>query len=315
MSRMTLAPSRLPLILIALLALGPGLTDAQDQPKACGSEIRSIEVNQTTLHYFECGKGEPLIFVHGGLGDLHAFQRQVQEFATSFRVIAYSRRYYVPNSPHRAGDKTNPFNTHIADLAALARTLKATPAHVVAHSGGAYIALGLAVEQPELVRSLVLGEPPVLPLLSRTSVGDAARKSWVTRVLAPAGQALDGGNVEEGLRRFFNGLCGTPCFDGFPQARRTELIEKDGPAFRSELLMDVSADQPSLACEKLGELKCPTLLVTGERSPAVLLMVTAELERCLEGERQVMVPDAGHGMHSQNVAFYNQTVMPFLQGR
>ena len=32
----------------------------------------------------------------------------------------------------------------------------------------------------------------------------------------------------------------------------------------------VSADQPSLACEKLRELKRPTLLVTGERSPAVL---------------------------------------------
>ena len=77
MSRMTLAPSRLTLILIALLALGPGLADARGQPKACGSEIRRIEVNQTTLHYFECGKGEPLIFVHGGLGDLHTFQRQV----------------------------------------------------------------------------------------------------------------------------------------------------------------------------------------------------------------------------------------------
>jgi len=92
MSRMTLAPSRLPVILIALLALGPGLTDAQDQAKACGSEIRSIEVNQTTLHYFECGQGEPLIFVHGALGDLHTFRRQVQTFATSFRVIACPAR-------------------------------------------------------------------------------------------------------------------------------------------------------------------------------------------------------------------------------
>jgi len=79
--------------------------------------------------------------------------------------------------------------------------------------------------------------------------------------------------------------------------------------------MDVSGDKPSLACEKLGQVKRPTLLVTGERGPAVLLMVTAELERCLEGERQVMVPDAGHGMHSDNPDFYNQAVMGFLQRR
>jgi pimeloyl-ACP methyl ester carboxylesterase len=227
MIRITLVPSRLTLILMTLLGLGSSHTDARGQAKACGSEIRPVDVNQTTLYYFECGKGEPLVFVHGGLGDLHTFQRQVQTFATSFRVIAYSRRYYVPNSPPRAGDTTNPFNIHIADLAALVKTLNASPAHFVAHSGGARIALALAVEQPGLVRSLVLGEPPVLSLLSSTSVGAAARKSWVSRVLAPAGKALEGGNVEDGLRRFFGGLCGRPCFDGFSQSRRTELIEKD----------------------------------------------------------------------------------------
>ena len=40
MIRMALASSRLTLILITLLALGPSLMDARGQPKACGSEIR-----------------------------------------------------------------------------------------------------------------------------------------------------------------------------------------------------------------------------------------------------------------------------------
>jgi pimeloyl-ACP methyl ester carboxylesterase len=56
-------------------------------------------------------------------------------------------------------------------------------------------------------------------------------------------------------------------------------------------------------------------LVTGERSPAVLLLITAELERCLEGESKVMVPKAGHGMHSENTALYNKAVMAFLRQR
>ena len=72
---------------------------------------------------------------------------------------------------------------------------------------------------------------------------------------------------------------------------------------------------PTLACEALTKLKRPTLLVTGERSPAMLLMVPAELERCLEGERQVMVPDAGHGMHGANPAFYNKEILAFLKRR
>ena len=78
MIRMTLVPSRLTLILMTLLALGSSLTDVRGQPKACGSEIRPIEVNQTTLHYFECGEGEPIVFVHGTLGDLNVSRTQAK---------------------------------------------------------------------------------------------------------------------------------------------------------------------------------------------------------------------------------------------
>src|SRR5688572_8541768 len=226
MIRTTLAPSRLTLILIALLALGSGLTDARGQPKGCGSEIRSIEVNQTTLHYFECGKGEPLVFVHGGLGDLHTFQRQVQEFATSFRVVAYSRRFSPPNAPPREKD-VNPLSNHVADLRALMTQLKATPANLVGNSYGAYVALALAVDHPELVRRLVLGEPPVLPLLPQTSVGKDVLQSWMTRVIEASRKGFEGGSLEDGVRAFMDGICGNPgCFDKFPQARRTELADE-----------------------------------------------------------------------------------------
>lgn len=300
--------------LIALIALGAALGEAEAQPRACGSDVRPLEVNQTTLHYFECGKGEPLVFVHGATGDLHTFRRQAETFATHFRVIAYSRRYSPPNGPHRVGDRSSPLRTHVTDLVTLVRTLKATPAHLVGNSSGAYIALALAVEQPTLVRSLILGEPPVLSLLSSTSVGEAMRQSTLRPVLAAA-KALEGGDIEEGLRRFFEGACGPRCFDGFPQSRRTELVEKHGPAVRSEvqMLMDMSVPQPTLTCEKLRELKRPTLLVTGERSPAVFLLIAAELERCLKGTLHVMVPEAGHGMHGENPEFYTTAVMGVLR--
>ena len=47
----------------------------------------------------------------------------------------------------------------------------------------------------------------------------------------------------------------------------------------------------------------------------MFLLITAELERCLEGESQVMVPEAGHNTHRENTAFYNQAVLAFLQQR
>ena len=183
----------------------------------------------------------------------------------------------------------------MADLRTLITDLKAGPAHLVGSSYGAYIALALAVDQPELVRSLVLGEPPIWPLLSGTSVAESMRESLRRRAEATR-KAFESGNLEDGFRRFVDAICPTPrCFDNLPEAQRTALVKEQAPAVRSEFMTESSAVMPPLECGKLGKLTRPTLLVTGERSAAMFLLVTAELERCLEGERQVMVPDAGMG--------------------
>ena len=65
---MIVVPSVVTLTLTSLLVLG--LSPSGAQTTACDSEIQALEINNTTLHYLECGKGEPLVFVHGGLGDL-----------------------------------------------------------------------------------------------------------------------------------------------------------------------------------------------------------------------------------------------------
>jgi len=55
---------------------------------------------------------------------------------------------------------------NVADLVELIiKRLNLGPAHIIGHSYGAFIALYLAFEHPDLVKTLVLGEPPVLSLL------------------------------------------------------------------------------------------------------------------------------------------------------
>lgn len=61
-------------------------------------------LNGTELSYTERGAGEPVVLVHGTLGDLRSWEPQICAFADDHRVISHSRRYHHPN---RAGKREN----------------------------------------------------------------------------------------------------------------------------------------------------------------------------------------------------------------
>ena len=118
------------------------------------------------LNYIEAGEGTPVIFIHGTLGDLYMWTSFVESFGRDYHAIAYSRRYNYPNGnsvPPKANHSTA---IESADLAEFITKLKLPPVHVVGYSYGGYTALHLAVDHPEMVRTLVLAEPPLLPWLA-----------------------------------------------------------------------------------------------------------------------------------------------------
>ena len=109
--------------------------------------------------------GQPNILIHGTLSDFREWHFQIDKFAQNYRVVSYSRLYGYPNQWIGNGDDSNIPN-NVADLVELIiKRLNLGPAHIIGHSYGAFIALYLAFEHPDLVKTLVLGEPPVLSLL------------------------------------------------------------------------------------------------------------------------------------------------------
>lgn len=116
------------------------------------------------------GQGDPVVFVHGSLGDLRSWSLQMGPFSKLYRAIAYSRRYHQPNAgPGESLDYS--VNLHAEDLASLIRDLGLHRPHIVGLSYGAYIALVLAAKNSELVRSLTLGEPDPFSWLEGTKEG------------------------------------------------------------------------------------------------------------------------------------------------
>jgi pimeloyl-ACP methyl ester carboxylesterase len=66
--------------------------------------MSTATVNGAGLAYVEQGQGEPVLFVHGGVGDYRAWDQQMSAFGAGYRVIALSCRGYWPNPKLRAGE-------------------------------------------------------------------------------------------------------------------------------------------------------------------------------------------------------------------
>ena len=88
------------------------------------------------------------------------WDKVLQPLAQTHRTIAYDRRaYYRTRGDPPPRQRYN--EQHAEDLVALLRALEATPATILAWSAGAFYALHSALKYPDVVRHLVLYEPPL----------------------------------------------------------------------------------------------------------------------------------------------------------
>jgi pimeloyl-ACP methyl ester carboxylesterase len=280
-----------------------------------------LDIDGTSLEYEELGSGQPVVLVHGSASDHRTWQGRHETLAGRFRVIRYSRRYHWPNDPIPDGADYS-MNQHVADLAAVVRSLDAAPAHLVGHSYGGFLCLLLAIREPSLVRSLVLGEPPVVTLfVSPVPKPQEMLRLLVTRPrtaaavfrfgamgVAPASKAFREGDRERGLRAFAGAVFGPGGFDRMPEARKAR-VRDNLPNVQAELL---GSGLVPLDTEDVRGVRVPTLLITGGRSIALFHRLTDRLEELLPSARRFDVPDASHAMHEDNADAYDGALLSFL---
>ena len=112
-----------------------------------------LHVNNIDIHYEITGEGQPLLFIHGLGSSSLDWEEQVSFFSKDYKVITFDVR------GHRLSDKPlDPYSIQLfsGDTSALIKSLDLPPVHVVGISMGGMIAFQLAVDGPELLKSMTI---------------------------------------------------------------------------------------------------------------------------------------------------------------
>jgi pimeloyl-ACP methyl ester carboxylesterase len=268
-------------------------------------ELKSVNVNGVEISYVEKGSGEPMILLHGGLFDYRSWQNQFDEFAQKYRVISYSRRYSYPNkNPITAAYR--PAITEAEDLKYLLKKLGLKKVHLVGLSYGAFAGLIFALENPKMVVSMVLAEPPAHQIIRDLPGGEASYHEFLDG-LKPMVEAFRQGNDRRAIV-IFNQKMGRD-FDKLPENAAKSMIQ-NAPALKA---INLSPDPfPAISKARLRSLKVPTLMVKGERADRLHSWVSDEIAHLIPNAKTVVIPNAGHNSPRDNPAFFNRTVLDFL---
>jgi pimeloyl-ACP methyl ester carboxylesterase len=177
-------PSAVALLLSCLLVPASAMS---------GPSTKEVEVNGVRLPYVEQGSGEPIVFIHGAISNLRAWEPIRDEIARKYRFVAYTQRYFGIGAWKDDGKQFGVVN-HASDLAKLITALNTGPVHLVGWSYGGAVATEAALKNPSLVRSLILYEPAVWEVLSADSPEEKEALEDRSKIFGPAVAANNAGD-------------------------------------------------------------------------------------------------------------------------
>jgi pimeloyl-ACP methyl ester carboxylesterase len=275
---------------------------------AHGDHSIKVYVKGAELSYVEEGKGPTVILLHGGLGDYSAWQPQMMPLAQKFHVISYSRRYAFPNNnPPPRPDYS--LLSDVDDLAEMIEKLGLKEVRLVGQSAGGFVALAYTLKHQEMVRALVLSEPPAHQIIRGTPEGKATYDDFFNTIWIPASKAFRESDIPSAMRIFVNGIAGANRFDSLPPPIRADLMRNS----RSMEAQALSSDPfPAISAPSLKHLYVPTLVITGANTIKIHKLVNAELARLIPDAKVVTIPDAGHNSPRENIPAYTEALLSFL---
>jgi len=268
----------------------------------------TIDAEGTTYPAIIAGAGDTVLLVHGMFSDRRAWSGLEEAIARGHRFVAYTQRGFGPDSWQ---DATFSRDRHTDDLVAILEALDA-PADLVGWSYGGAIVLGAAAEVPDRVRRVVVYEPFVPELLGGTPEADAAAEAF-WGLWGPTDAAVQAGDDEKAVRAAIEATRGLPPggFDSQDQAARTMQLEN-----AHTVALQWNAPQPTeLACDELGTVRAPTLIITGAATLPAFTEMGKAIAACMPGAKTAVIDGAAHDAPLAAGQAVAELVLGFIDAR
>jgi pimeloyl-ACP methyl ester carboxylesterase len=263
------------------------------------------KINGVNLYWEIIGdKGEPLVLIHGSWVDHNIWKETVSELAKSFRVLIYDRRGH--SQSERLPEQGNT-EQDVSDLIALLNHVDFLPAHIAGNSFGASIALKTAVRQPDLFKSLIGHEPPLLGLLKENQQFKPLLQEVNQRIEAVASLIAQGEN-EKAAKKFVETIAFSPgAWQKIPEPLQQTFIY-NAPTWFDELK---DPETLLLDLDKVSNFDKPALLTMGSESPPFFIAVLNQLTEAIPQAESKTFKGAGHAPHLNDPEQYVRTVKEF----
>ena len=262
-------------------------------------------INGYRMHYEVYGEGQPLVMIHGGLGGGEGCRDMVEHHASRladrFRLIFYDRR--SAGRSETPGDGYG-LENQVHDLRSLLDHLGVTYLHVLGSSAGGPIAIGLAMDYPGMVNSLLL-----VNTMSYASENERkARRDELDGLLSNEATLGREAAVEKAL-----------------EARQPTLRSDDPLRFRR--LRDINVERfdgitnsirAYLAIgdrleSRLREITMPTMIVHGDADTIIPVTCAIELHQAIDGSELHIAPRAGHGLMTNESTRMGNLIQEFVE--
>jgi pimeloyl-ACP methyl ester carboxylesterase len=230
------------------------------------------------------GEGDVVVVLHSGGMSSRQWRKLVEGLARTHRVVAPDFLGSGAN-PAWPADAPFTFDDDVGAVDALLHEI-GKPVHLVGHSYGGLVCLMLARRDPARVRSLALYDPVAWGVLDGDDDDAALGESARARVLM---NAHVGGSAAW-FEQFVDYWSGEGAWRGLSDSARAGFLAVGRKVFLE--VVSLLADRTTASA--YAKITAPTLLLTGEHTPAAAHRVAAILVEALPNATLHKVVGAGH---------------------